>query len=261
MNIRRTLLAFISLYIIGADAISPTHSPTKKPTFGPLQDFYNLPTVESNLIVNTINQARTNVATPALAMHKVAWNHTLQADIEAFVQLTPKDWWFSRSDTGLKFNGFDLMNQPFFKNKYPDWDFLIHDGCQSTITGVSNIVKMRALKQKHCFKYSHCNPNGFMSDYSHVNNYASCSAANYPLKSNLPCSWSWQYYPALILEDTTQIAGALLSQPGPNAAGGNRPNHFFFYRNNAKLQSNEQPYRAGKSGKGCPGKIVNKLCV
>ncbi len=268
MTFKRTLLALYSLYVIGVSGehtAYPSRTPTKKPTFGPLNEFYSLPKNEVSKILSITNKARANVNPPAVRMNKISWNFTMQKDLEAFVQNTPKSWWFSRSeDITVKFNGFTLANRhAFFANKYPGWGYLIHDGCQSTNTGVQRIFNMRALVQSRFFSYKDCNKTGVTDTRGHINNFTSCVGKKYPWVSNQPWSWVWQYYPPLVLENTTEIACALLSQPGPNAAGGHRPNHFFCYRNNYTPQINEVPYKTGKSMSECLSdkKRMNKLCV
>ncbi len=268
MGFKRTLLALYSLYIIGVSGdrtAYPSRTPTKKPTFGPLKEFYSLPKNEVADILQLTNYARSHVNPSAVSISRVNWNYTMQKDLEAFVQITPKSWWFSDSDNpNIKFNAFELMQKPEFKSKYPGWGYLIHDGCQSSNTGVTRIFRMRAIKQAPYFSYANCRKDVFSNDRGHINNYLTCIKQSYPKVSNKPWSWVWQYYPPLVLENTTEIACALLSQPGPNAAGGNRPNHFFCYRNNATPQINEVPYKSGKAGSECykkGKKVINKLCV
>jgi hypothetical protein len=224
--------------------------------------YSNIQKSEVNAIVSLTNFARSHVAVPAVRMYNVRWNHHVAKDLQHAVQTIDPSWWFANNQNNGGFNGQVLMDYEPFKSKHPKWGFLIHDGCQSGTKGVQRIFRYRAINQKPYFNYYNCNATGF-TPHGYTNSYRSCSAQSYPNGSNKPYSWVWQYMPKLLLENTTEIACMLVGQSGPNAAGGNRPNHFFCYRNNVTSQINEQPYKAGKSMSECPRstKRVNNLCI
>lgn len=225
--------------------------------------YFDIPQSEVNDLVNILNSARAHVRVPAVRMRKVGWNYEMASDLQQAVQTIDPSWWFDKNQSVARFNAEVLMRYEPFKSKYPGWDFLIHDGCQSSPVGVRRIFMYRAIHQKPYFNYNNCNATGFTPHAGYINSYLSCVTHPYPMVSNKPYSWVWQYMPKLLLENTTEIACMLVGQSGPNAAGGYRPNHFFCYRNNATPQINEQPYKAGKSMSECPKgtRGVKRLCV
>jgi hypothetical protein len=225
----------------------------------------SIPQSEVTELMDILNEARSNVAVKAVRMHKVKWNLTMAADLNNAVKTLDPSWWFDANQTKARYNGQVLMDYEPFASKYPGWDFLIHDGCQNGPAAVRRIFIYRAIAQKPYFNYNNCNATGFIAGKGYINSYLSCCAHDYPAVSNKPYSWVWQYMPKLLLENTTEVACMMLGQPGPNYAGGDRPNHFFCYHNNATPQVNEQPYKAvskgQKAGAECPGKVVKRLCI
>lgn len=227
--------------------------------------YTKIPDSEIKSIVGMTNYARSHVKVPAAKMHQVHWNEELHSVLDQAVEQIDPSWWFSTNQTKARYNGQVLMDYEPFKSQFPGWDFLIHDGCQSSAVGLRRIFQYRALSQRPYFNYENCNETGFTPNKGYINSYMSCNAHDYPTVSNMPYSWVWQYMPKLLLENTTEIACMLTGRPGPNADGKAHPNHFFCYRNNATPQINEQPYKATakgeQAGAECPRKVKNRLCV
>lgn len=221
-------------------------------------------------LVSMVNSARSNVRVQAYAMPKVTWNYQLENDLKIAVKTMPEDFWFGGQHApGARYASQWLMRYAPFNTSYPDYDFMMHDGCQSTQNGVSRIFWMRAINQAKFFKYHMCADTVQPSNWGYINSYFSCAGINRnvtKLVSNEPWSWMWQYYPKIVNDDMDNFACMLLGRSGPNAAGGNRPNHFFCYwGHKSHPQTTEKPYVAikdgQKAGDGCPGKAVNRLCV
>lgn len=223
-----------------------------------------------NSLVNMVNSARRNVKVKAYAMPQVTWDYRLESALKQAVKDMDTEWWFgSNSLPTARYNSQLLMRHEPFNTTFPGYDFMIHDGCQSISTGVSRIFWMRAINQAKFFKYNLCADTVQPSNWGYINSYFSCAGINRtvtPLVSNEPWSWMWQYYPKIVNDDMDKFACMLLGSPGPNAAGGHRPNHFFCYwGNKSGPQVTEKPYVAVKPGQepgdGCPGKVSRRLCV
>ena len=224
---------------------------------------------EINSIVRMVNHARSNVKVPAYAMPKVTWNHALQADLEQAVRDIDTEWWFgSESEPVARYNSQLLMRQAPFNVSYPDYDFMMHDGCRNAANALQIIFHMRAINQAKFFKYSSCSDT-LQPTWGYINSYFSCAGIDKnvtKLVSNVPWAWMWQYYPKIVNDDMDDFACMLLGSPGPNADGKPHTNHFFCYwGKKSHPQTSEKPYVAAhpgqKPGAGCPGKVVNRLCV
>lgn len=225
---------------------------------------------EINSLISMVNTARSKVVVSAYAMPKVTWNYNLAKDLQEAVKNMPTDWWFGgEHQPEARYNSQLLMRYAPFNTSYPNYDFMIHDGCQSTNNGVSRIFWMRAISQAKFFKYQSCSDTVINRNWGYINSYFSCAGIdrnNTKLVSNESWSWMWQYYPKIVNDDMEDFACMLLGHSGPNAAGGSRPNHFFCYwGHKSHSQVSEKPYTAIKNdeqpGEGCPGKVIKRLCV
>lgn len=232
-------------------------------------DYTDIGESQIKRLVSMVNSARSNVKVQAYAMPKVEWNYNLEADLKKAVKTMSPSWWFATNHSEARYNSQLLMRYEPFNTSYHDYDFMMHDGCQSTSNGVSRIFWMRAINQAKFFKYHMCADTVQPSNWGYINSYFSCAGINRnvtKLVSNEPWSWMWQYYPKIVNDDMDNFACMLLGRSGPNAAGGHRPNHFFCYwGRKSHAQVSEKPYIAiedgQKAGDGCPGKVVNKLCI
>lgn len=231
--------------------------------------YTNIPQAEINAIVGMVNHARSNVVVPAYAMPKVTWNYALQADLQQAVKTLDPNWWFGGdSEPIARYNSQLLMRQAPFNTSYPDYDFMIHDGCRNAPNALDIIFRMRAINQARFFKYKLCSDT-VQPASGYINSYFSCSGIDRnktQLVSGAPWAWMWQYYPKIVNDDMDNFACMLLGAPGPNADGKNHLNHFFCYwGKKSHPQTSEKPYVAikpgQKAGDGCPGKVVNRLCV
>lgn len=224
---------------------------------------YGLPMSEAGTLTSIANEARSDVAVPAARMQHVVWNYTMQDSLQQAVQTTNKSWWFDANQNTSRFNLEALMQFEPFKSNYPGWGFLFHDSCQDGEFGITRIFLYRAIRQRPYFDYDHCNATGFTQNQGSINSYMSCTKEHYPEVAKRPYSWVWQYMPALLLENTTEIACALLGMQGALTTKGGAPNHFMCFRNHATVQVNEQPYKAGVSCSECEPEqtCINRLCI
>lgn len=224
---------------------------------------------EIDKLINIVNHARSQVKVRAFAMPKVSWDYALQTQLNQAVLDIDTEWWFSKTQNKSRYNGQVLMDYAPFNKAFPNYDLFMDDGCESISNGISKVFWMRAVNQAKFFNYKKCTDTLQHSKWGYVNNYFSCSGINRNvtlLVSNKPWSWMWQYYPKMVNDDVDKIACMLLGRGGPNIDGGYRPNHFFCYwGKKSHPQTSEKPYvsikRGQKPGDGCPGKVVNKLCI
>lgn len=232
--------------------------------------YTKVPTAEKKSIIGLTNKARRRVAKvkqpPATKMMRVTWDRSLEKDLKNFIANTQHAWFFWKNQTESRYNAHNLMAFEPFKSKYGDsLGFFIHDGCQSSPTAIRRIFYYRTVNQQKCFNYAKCE-NSFIPRPGSINTYQSCNAYPIILKSNMKCSWFWQYYPRVINDNVKSIACALLGYKGPNAAGGYRPNHFICYYRKVVPTNEAQidvPYTAGKACSECPPdtKCHQRLCV
>jgi len=264
MNLKKLILGILGLQV----SVNGTTLASKKNN-GDAPYTY-ISNGEIKRLVGMVNYARTHVKVGAYAMPRVTWNYDLEKDLKIAVKTMDPDWWFGGDHApDARYSSQWLMRYAPFNTSYPDYDFMIHDGCQSMEGGVARIFWMRAINQAKFFKYNLCADTVQPSNWGYINSYFSCAGINRnvtKLVSNEPWSWMWQYYPKIVNDDMEDFACMLLGKSGPNAAGGNRPNHFFCYwGKKSHAQTSEKPYVAikdgQKAGDGCPGKVVKNLCV
>lgn len=237
-----------------------------------VEPFVDVPRYEIKSILAYTNNARRrtqgNAQPPASKMRMVTWNYELQQDLKNFVANTDQSWFFSKNQTGSRYNLENITAFEPFKSKYGEnISFFIHDSCQSSPVAIRRIFYYRAYAQRDCFNYSACTD--FVTERKgSINGYMSCNRYPYPdkLLSSTHCSWFWQYYPMIVNDNVKEIACALLGFQGPDAAGTGQLNHFMCYYTKidaAKKQTTEIPYTAGPACSECPpsSKCVNRLCV
>lgn len=230
--------------------------------------YTTIPGHEIQSMVNMVNTARSNVKVNAYAMPHVTWDYTLEIALKKAVKDIEPNWWFSMNQSKARYNSQVLMDYAPFNTSFPNYDFMIHDGCQSSANAVSKIFWMRAVNQAKFFKYNLCS-NTVLPTWGYINSYFSCAGIDLnktKLVSNVPWAWMWQYYPKIVNDDMEKFACMLLGAPGPNADGLSHLNHFFCYwGKKSHPQTSEKPYVAiepgQKPGAGCSGKVVNKLCM
>lgn len=261
MNFKGILLGWIGINVLGNSDARKLAAP-----------YTTIPSSEIKSIVGMVNKARSNVKVGAYAMPHVTWDYSLETALKQAVKDIDTEWWFgSDNEPFARYNSQMLMRYAPFNTSFPNYDFMIHDGCQSISTGLTRIFNMRAINQAKFFKYNLCSDTNTVpaGTWGYINSYFSCAGINKnttKLVSNKPWSWMWQYYPKIVNDDMETFACMLLGSSGPNAAGGSRPNHFFCYwGNKSHPQVGEKPYVAVQAGQqagaGCPGKVVNKLCM
>lgn len=210
---------------------------------------------EGQKIVNLLNAGRRNVTPTAADMQKAEWDPELAADLKAFAAKVGPGWFFiSNNYTGK--NGFNLMERPEFKNKYPDYYYMLHDTTQSKLShGISGIFKFR-INQKPCFNYNNCSTTRF-------NGYSSCYSNPMPRRN---CNWVMQYYPYLMQSNMSKIACVPLDIHGPNAPAKQDMSFFCYGRfknTNNGLENTDLPYLSGPPCSKCPPEAPvsdNGLC-
>ncbi len=215
-------------------------------------------------IINDVRRTESALQPPAAAMMKVSWNYGLEQSLNAFIKDTPPAWLWEKNqtaiDAGARYNFEALMKMDPFVSKFPGYDFLFHDGCMNGPEVLRRGMIFRLKTQAHCFNYTACSDTVGKHPGT-INTYTSCAQ---PLvkESNVPCAWSWQYYPKALNENMKSVACILTGTPGANEAG-YRPNHYMCYYGPATLQTSEKPYKEGAACSECPPstKCQEKLCV
>ncbi len=210
-----------------------------------IQDVYSkavqIQQQEKHKIVASVNNAYLNLTPSGTLRPKVTWDYSLELTLKAFHTIHGGDWFFE--DSGIKYNDdfkahykmFRLPLEPEFKDLNIIYWF--HDTCNNKENDVLNIFRHR-IGQKHCFKYSNCNPLEYTS-------FMSCNSMVIPREPGLPCSWAWRYYTQIIRQDLKSFACIRLGRPGPSTPN-NQTDSFACYAtlDKAKAPVGDVPYQA-----------------